>query len=112
MVGVGDHGEASAGKAAVDLVKVRQADRRIGTGNPDRLELTLLQSAKHLDRGQSRRRGDAPGSATPGGLDGSTMVRILNGTVAGQLVRQQTRLTPTHRLALAGQREWARTGLA
>ena len=55
----------AAAQSAADLVQIRDTHHRVGAGDPDGLELPLLQSAEHLDRGVAWLRPDEPLGSAP-----------------------------------------------
>ncbi len=87
------------------LMKVGQADGRVGRGDPNRLQSAGFEGPEHLDGGEARPVGDRPGGPLPVSLDLGAIVGVVDGAVARQLLGEKAAFATTHRIRLAGQAE-------
>ena len=89
---------------------IRHRLRRIGAGDPDRLDLAAPHRLEHFHRSLARRRRHV--FHPPQTRDLGAMLGVGQIAVRRQQVRQATDLAPAHRIGLARQRERRGTGLA
>ena len=102
--------EGAGGQGLVHLVLVRQRLRRVGAGDPQRLDAAVVHRIEQLDGGQPRRL--RQGVDAPVGGDFGAVFGIARLAVARQQVAQAAGLAAAHGVGLAGQREGTGAGLA
>ena len=106
---VGNHHERAAGQRVAHPAGVRQADRRIGGHNPQRLDLPRRHGVEHVDRPEAGSGGDARAAPEPLNPGAGGVVEVH---VAGQRGGHAAGFAPAHGVGLAGDRERRRARLA
>ncbi len=97
------HDEGAGGQGLMDFLLVRQRLRRVGAGDPQRLDLAGAHRLEQLDGGQARlfwQLLDAPVVRDFGTVFGIGCVAMT-----GQQIGQAAGLTAAHGVRLAGERE-------
>ena len=103
------HDEGAGGQGLMDFLLVRQRLRRVGTGDPQRLDLACTHRLEQPNGGQSRLFGQL--LDTPVGRHFCTVFGIGRVAVAGQQVGQAAGFAAAHGIRLAGEREGPAPGL-
>ena len=109
-IGFLHHHEFAGGECGVHLVGVRHGLRRVGTGDPQRLDLARMHRVEQFNCSEARRFGhfvDAPEF-----FDFGAMLRIGQIAMRRKQRGQTADLAPAHGIGLAGERERTATRLA
>ncbi len=95
------HDEGAGGQGLMDFLLVRQRLRRVGTGDPQRLDLACTHRLEQPNGGQSRLFGQL--LDTPVGRHFCTVFGIGRVAVAGQQVGQAAGFAAAHGVRLTGE---------